>query len=343
MTIKKNNSKSSTNSSKNKTTKSVEKATRDGFGSGLLEAGKKNKNVVVLAADLLSSCRGDAFAAKFPERTIEVGVAEQNLAGVAAGMALTGKKAFALSFAAFNPGRNWDQVRVSICYSNASVVLVGSHAGVTVGEDGATHQALEDIALMRVLPNMTVIVPCDFHQAHKATVALAKYKKPAYLRLSREKFEAVTTEKTPFTIGKAQVLRDGNDITIIACGNLVRMALLAAQELAQEHIGVEVINMHTIKPLDKKTILRSAQKTNAVICCEEHQIHGGLGSAVAELLAKEHPCKMKFIGMQDQFGTSGKGKELLSHFGMDQHAIKEKIIEMMIEKKHKERTTHHKV
>lgn len=290
---------------------------RDGFGRGLVTAGTKNKSVVALCADLTESTRMEAFAKEFPERFIDVGVAEQNLVTVAAGMSLLGKIPFVSSYAAFSPGRNWEQIRTTICLNDANVKIVGSHAGVSVGPDGATHQMLEDIALMRSLPNMTVVVPADSTEAEKATIALAASNSPAYLRLARDKTPIITTPDAPFSLGKAQVLREGNDITIIACGPMVYQALLAAEQLKSENFSAEVINCPVIKPLDTVTILKSITKTKAVVTCEEAQINGGLGGAIAELIAENHPAPMQRIGMQDRFGESGKPDELLKHFGLD--------------------------
>lgn len=290
-------------------------ALRDGFGRGMLVAAK-NKNVWALSADLTESNRLDAFRDKYPARFVEVGVAEQNLIGVSAGLARTGKIPFAASFAVFSPGRSWDQVRVSACYSNLPVKIYGGHAGLTVGEDGATHQALEDIAITRCLPNMTVIVPCDAEEMRRATIAAAKHDGPVYLRGGRPKYSVITNAKTPFEIGKANVLRKGKDVTIIACGLMVGRALQAAKELHMHRIDCEVINCHTIKPLDEKTIIESAAKTGAVVTVEEHQIIGGLGSAVAEVLGEQNPVPIVRVGVQDCFGESGGWEELLVKHGL---------------------------
>ncbi len=291
------------------------KATREGYGDALLELGKENSDVVVLTADLSESTRSHLFQNAYPERFFEVGVAEQNLMGMAAGMALSGKIPFVASYAVFSPGRNWDQLRVSVCYSQANVKIIGGHTGLTVGEDGATHQAMEDIAITRVLPNLTVICPCDYWQAYQATKAATEENGPMYIRLTRPSSQVFTTQKTPFAIGCAQVLREGSDVTIVACGPLVYEALLAAEILHQQKsLSVEVINMHTIKPLDERTLLRSVGKTKAVVTLEEHQVTGGLGSAVAEVLAQNFPVPMEFIGMQDHFGESGKAGELLTKY-----------------------------
>lgn len=290
--------------------------TRDGYGKGLVEAGEKDERVVVLCADLSESTRSLWFKEKFPERFIELGVAEQNMALVASGMANYGKIPFISSYAAFSPGRNNEQIRTNISLNNVPVKIGGAHAGISVGPDGATHQALEDVALMRVQPNMVVIVPCDAVEAQKATLAAAFNGKPTYIRLGREKSPVITTDDTPFEIGKALILREGKDATIIGCGQLLYNSLIAAEELSKEGIECEVINCHTIKPLDEETILSSVQKTKAVISVEEHQVNGGLGSAVSELLSKHFPAPQEFIGIQDRFGESGQATELIEHFGL---------------------------
>lgn len=290
--------------------------TRDGFGQGLLEAGKQNQSVVALCADLTESTRMEAFAKEFPERFFNVGVAEQNLVTVAAGLAHMGKVPFVSSYAAFSPGRNYEQIRTTIALNDRNVKIVGSHGGVSVGPDGATHQMLEDVAMMRVLPNMRVVVPADSIEAAKATMGLAKEIQPAYLRLGREKSPIITTAATPFSLDKAQVLAAGKDVTLVACGIMVYEALVAAKELAGEGIEAEVINAAIIKPLDEDTILTSAHKTGAVVTCEEHQINGGLGGAVAEVLGENFPVPMERIGLRDRFGESGSPDELLAHFGL---------------------------
>ena len=298
------------------------KPTRDGYGAGVVKAGELDERVVVLCADLTESTRSEEFAKKFPNRFIELGVAEQNMATVAAGLATYGKIPFIASYAVFSPGRNWEQIRTTISLNNVPVKIVGAHAGISVGPDGATHQALEDIALMRVQPNMTVIVPCDAMEAEKATLALAKLSSPVYLRLGREKFPVITTAETPFQIGKAEIYRTGEDVAIIACGILVYHAILAAEELAQEGIKAMVVNSHTIKPLDIKTVIEAAKTCDAVVSVEEHQIAGGLGSAIAECLAQNYPVPQEFIGIKDRFGESGKASELIEHFGLGKDAIK---------------------
>lgn len=295
--------------------------TRNGYGTGLVEAGEKNEQVVVLCADLAESTRSHWFKEKFPERYIEMGVAEQNLAAVASGLANYGKIPFISSYATFSPGRNNEQIRTAVSLSNLPVKVVGAHAGISVGPDGATHQALEDIALMRVQPNMVVVVPCDANETHKATVEVAGNKKPSYLRFAREKTPVFTSKKTPFKIGRAEIFWQGKDVTIIACGPLVYEALLAAKKLKEEKISVQVINNHTIKPLDEKTILAQVEKTQAVVTVEEHQVNGGLGSAIAELLAKKMPVPMEMIGVQDRFGETGEPQELLKAFGLTHEEI----------------------
>jgi transketolase len=295
--------------------------TRSGYGDALVELGDENPNVVVLTADLTETTRSAAFAKKFPDRFVEVGVAEQNLMGIAAGLALSGKVAFVSSYATFSPGRSWDQARVSVAYSQANVKIAGAHTGVSVGPDGATHQALEDIAIMRVLPNMVVLVPCDYEQTKKATVAAGRYKGPVYLRFTRDASPVFTTEHMSFEIGKAQLLRDGTDVAIIGAGPVLYSALLAAEQLKQEGISVLVLNSHTIKPIDAAAIAEVAKKCGCVVTVEEHQVMGGCGSAVCEVLAKFCPVPVEMVGMQDTFGESGEPGELLAKYGMDTAAI----------------------
>ena len=289
---------------------------RKGFGRGLKAAGEADKNVVAACADLTESTQMHLFKEAFPERFIEIGVAEQNLVTVGAGLAAMGKVPFVSSYAAFSPGRNWEQIRTTICLNDRPVKVVGSHAGISVGPDGATHQMLEDIALMRVLPNMVVIIPGDSLEAERATLATAIDSRPAYLRLAREATPVITTNKTPFQIGQAYVYREGTDISIIATGTMTYQALVAAEKLAKDGISAEVIHVPTIKPLDNVTILTSAKKTKHVLTVEEAQIAGGLGGAVAELLSENQPTIMKRMGMKDEFGESGKPEELLEHFGL---------------------------
>jgi len=298
-------------------------ATRDGYGKGLVKAGQKDERVVVLCADLTESTRSHWFKEKFPKRFIEVGVAEQNLVTVASGMASVGKIPFVSSYAVFSPGRNWEQIRTTVCINNMPVKIAGSHVGVSVGPDGRTHQALEDIALMRVLPNMVVLAPCDAIETEKATIAAARHPSPVYLRFTSNKTPVFTAEKTPFEIGKAQVFREGDDVTVIACGSLVYETLLAAGELGGE-ISVEVINSPSVKPLDEETILASARKTGRVVTVEEHQIWGGLGGAVAEFLSENYPVPVKRVGMSS-FGESGKPQELREKYGLSSTNITEAI------------------
>ena len=292
--------------------------TRNGYGEGLILAGEENKNVVALSADLTESTRALAFAKKFPERFFEVGVAEQNMATVAAGLAVSGKIPFISSYAAFSPGRNWEQIRTTIAYNNANVKIAGHHTGVSVGPDGATHQAVEDIATMRVMANMKVFVPCDAIEAKKATLASARIIGPVYIRLTREKTPIFTTEKTPFNPGRAEILwrEPKPKAAIIACGPLVYNALLAALKLKKEKINTMVINCHTVKPIDAKTITAAAKICGAVVTVEEHQVAGGLGGAVSETLAQECPTPMRFVGMRDTFGESGKPEELIEKYEM---------------------------
>ncbi len=296
-------------------------ATRDGYGQALVELGRKDAGVVVLTADLSESTRSHFFQKEFPERFFEVGVAEQNLMGVAAGLALSGKIVFVSSYAVFSPGRNWDQLRVSVCYSQANVKIAGCHAGITVGPDGATHQALEDIAITRSLPNLVVLCPADAMEARKATLAAAQHNGPVYVRFSREPSPLFLSDDAPFEIGKAVKLREGRDVSIFATGPLVYEALIAAEKLSREHISVEVINNPSIKPLDEKTLLASARKTHAVITVEEHQVAGGFGSAVAEAFVQNYLVPMEMVGMPNRFGESGRAAELLEKYGMTHRHI----------------------
>lgn len=298
------------------------KAARDGFGEGLAAAGRRDERVVVLCADVTASTRCEAFKKEFPERFVEVGVAEQNLVTLASGMAAAGKIPFAVSYAVFSPGRNWEQIRTTIAYNNQPVKIVGSHVGLTVGPDGATHQALEDMALMRVLPNMVVLAPCDALEAKKAVLAAVEYDGPVYLRLNRNETPIITTEDSPFKIGKAEIFWQGKKpkATIIACGPLVFEVLKAAKELAagekSQGLEVEVISCSTIKPLDGAAILKSVKKTGKVVTVEEHQRAGGLGSAAAEFLGENYPAPMKRVGVDDSFGESGEPEELLEKYGL---------------------------
>lgn len=302
---------------------------RNGFGEGLLEAAKKDERIVGLCCDLTESTRMEEFAKAFPERFVEMGVAEQNLAATASGMAAMGKIPFITSYAMFSPGRNWEQIRTTICYNDQPVKIVGSHAGISVGPDGGTHQAIEDIAITRVIPNMVVISPCDSIEAKKATRAIAATDAPTYIRLARNATPVITTEETPFEIGKAQVFyepENGNvDVGIIATGALVHKALVVARELAEKGTGVKVLNLSTIKPLDEKAILDLAREASALVTVEEHQIAGGMGSAVAECIVQHHLVPIEFVGVHDLFGQSGEPDELITHYGMGEDGIKNAV------------------
>jgi transketolase len=306
-------------------------STRDGFGKGLLEAGKDPK-VFALSADLSESTRCHWFKEKFPERYVECGVSEQNMTGVAAGLALSGKIPFACSFAVFSPGLNVAQIRLSVCQNNANVKLVGSHSGLSVGKDGASHQALEDIAVTRSLPGMTVVVPCDAYEAKRAVSELMGIKGPFYLRTSRADSPVITTGRTGFKIGQAEIFRKGGDITIIACGMMVAKALEAAAKLEKKKVEARVINCHTIKPLDKKTIVQAAKETGAILTVEEHNVIGGLGSAVSELLSQNHPVPMRIMGIEDQFGESGSVEELFKEHGLTSDDIVDNVLELIKKK-----------
>lgn len=308
--------------------KDVEQAPlRQGYGEGLLQAGKEDENVVALCADLTGSTKTAIFSKVFPERFVQMGIGEQSMASVASGMAAMGKVPFIASYAMFSPGRNWEQIRTTICYNNSNVKIAGAHAGVSVGPDGGTHQAIEDIAITRVIPRMTVIVPCDSIESRKATLAAAKMKGPVYLRFAREATPIMTTEESPFEIGKANLLRDSEtpQAVIIACGPMVYNALMAAEELSKEGIEVSVLNNHTIKPMDEGAVVEAAKKAGAVVTVEEHQVKSGMGSAVAEVLAKNFPTPIEFVGVQDKFGQSGTPEELIEHYGIGISHIKEAI------------------
>ena len=296
--------------------KKNQESIRDGFGIGLLEAGNMNTNVVALTADLKDSTRCDSFAKKFPSRFYDIGIAEQNMMSVAAGMAKMGKIPFVNSFAVFSPGRNWDQLRVSVCYQNMNVKIHGSHAGLSAGADGATHQALEDIAITRVLPNLVVLVPCDTNEAKNAVIAAAEYKGPVYIRTSKSKVPLLTKKDLKFKIGVAKILKRGTDVTIVCCGVMVHRVLSAVGKLKRLGISSEVINCPTIKPLDEQTILKSVSKTKKIVSVEEHQRIGGLGSAIAELVIEKNPVPMRIIGINNTFGESGKDSELLDNYGL---------------------------
>jgi transketolase len=308
-----------------------QKPTRDGFGIGLVEAAKADERIVALSADLKESTRVEEFAKQFPERFVEMGVAEQNLATVASGLANYGKIPFITSYATFSPGRNLEQIRTTIAINNVPVKIIGCHAGISVGPDGATHQALEDVVIMRAMPNMTVVVPCDMEEARKATLAIAQTGKPAYLRLGRAAVPTLTTTETPFELGKAMTVfeTENPDVGIVACGALVATAIAAAQELGQQGINATVINLATIKPLDREALLSLAKNTGAIVTAEEHQIAGGMGSAVAECLAEEYPVPMEFIGVRDQFGQSGKPEELMRHYHMDAESVTIAVMDVL--------------
>ncbi len=297
------------------------KPSRDGFGKALVELGEQNPNIWVMTADVSESTRTHWFAEKFPDRFVQVGVSEQNMAGVASGIASCGKTVFISAYGVFCPGRNWDQLRVSICYNDVPVHLHGSHTGVTVGPDGASHQALEDIAITRVLPNITVVAPADMEEARKATLEVAKLGHPSYMRTAREKMPLFTTVGTPFKIGQANELRDGDDIAIFACGPQVYESLIAAEQLEKEGVSCAVINCHTVKPIDRKTIVKWAKKTGMLLSVEEHQVDGGLGSAIAEVLSDEYPCLLKRHGIYGRFCHSGEPFELLKEFSLDAEGI----------------------
>jgi len=299
---------------------------RQGFGEGLLLAAKGDERVVGLCADLTDSTKMNLFRDAYPHRFIQMGVAEQNMAAVASGMAAMGKIPYLSSYAMFSPGRNWEQIRTTICYNDRKVIIVGSHAGVSVGPDGGTHQALEDIAITRVIPNIDVVVPCDAIEARKATLALAISKGPAYLRLSREKTPVITTEASPFALGKVSILRkpEHPTLAIIACGPMVYNALMAAAKLSNKGVEALVINMHTIKPLDQETILWAAKTSGAIVTVEEHQRHGGMGSAISEFLVEHCPVPMEIMGVDDRFGQSGAPEELIKYYGLGVDKIVER-------------------
>jgi len=305
---------------------------RAGFGEGLVFSGRADERVVAMCCDLTESTKMDAFAKEFPKRFFEMGIMEQSSVSVASGMAAMGKIPFVSSYAMFSPGRSWEQIRTNICYNDRPVKIAGSHAGVSVGPDGGTHQAIEDIAITRVMPRMVVITPCDSIEAKKATIAMAKTNSPTYIRLAREKTPIITTEDTPFEIGKAQeFFRSANPkkVGIIACGSLVYNAIMAGKELEGEGIGVVVLNIGTVKPMDREAVINLAKECGAIVTVEEHQVAGGMGSAVAEILAVEHPTKMSFVGVQDLFGQSGSPTELLEHYGMGISHIKEAVKKLL--------------
>lgn len=311
-------------------TYSEKKDTRSGFGDGLTELGRTNPNVVALCADLIGSLKMEVFQKENPERFFQVGIAEANMMGIAAGLTIGGKIPFTGTFANFSTGRVYDQIRQSISYSGKNVKICASHAGVTLGEDGATHQILEDIGLMKMLPGMVVINPCDYNQTKAATLAIAKYEGPVYLRFGRPSVPVFTSPDQDFEIGKGVMIQEGTDVTIVATGHLVWEAMLAANQLESEGISAEVINIHTIKPLDEDIILRSVRKTGKVVSCEEHNILGGLGESVARLLTQNYPARQEFVGTNDTFGESGTPDELMKKYGLNSSAIVDKVKKLMI-------------
>ncbi|MFA4981597.1 MAG: transketolase family protein [Candidatus Omnitrophota bacterium] len=307
--------------------------TRDGFGEGLIELGKRNKDVVVLSADLTDSTRAAWFKKQFPERFFGMGVAEQDMIGTAAGLALMGKIPFACTFGVFASGRAWDQIRISAAYMNINVKIAGTHGGISVGPDGATHQALEEIALMRILPNMTVIVPCDALEAKKATIEAAGTRGPVYIRLGRSGMPVITRPDDVFKIGKSVMMRDGKDLTIFACGQMVYESMLACDMLEKDGIGARLINLHTPKPIDKDAVIKAARDTGAIVTAEEHLIAGGMGSAIAEIVVQECPVPMKMVGVKDKFGTSGEPDELFEYFGLTAKHIVSSAREVLAKKR----------
>jgi transketolase len=307
--------------------------TRDGFGEEMVVLGREQNNVVVVSADLEDATRAEYFKKEFPQRFFSVGIAEQDMVGMAAGLSTMGFVAVTNSFAVFLTNRAYDMIRLDVCYNDCNVKLIASHGGVTVGEDGASAQCLEDFAIMRVLPNMKVICPADYLEAKKATRAIVSEKGPMYMRTSRAPLPIITKESDSFVIGKANVLRDGNDVTIIACGVMVAEALSAAAKLASENIQARVINMHTIKPIDQEAIIKAAKETGAIVTAEEHQMYGGLGSAVAEVIAKNFPAPMEMVAVQDSFGESGKPEQLLEYYGLKDKNIVEAAQKVIRRKK----------
>ena len=308
------------------------KDTRSGFGEGLAELGRTNPNVVALCADLTGSLKMDAFLKENPERFFQIGIAEANMMGIAAGMTIGGKIPFTGTFANFSTGRVYDQIRQSIAYSQKNVKICASHAGLTLGEDGATHQILEDIGMMRMLPNMTVIVPADFNQTKQATIAIADHQGPVYLRFGRPVMPIFIKPDAPFIIGKADVIKEGNDVTIIACGHLVWKSIEAIKTLEERGISVELINMHTIKPLDEAAILASVAKTKCVVSAEEHMINGGLGEAISQVLSRNLPVPQEFVGVDDSFGESGAPMELMTKYGIDTQNIISAVLKVLARK-----------
>ena len=321
---------------KMETGKVRELATRAAFGDAILALGRKDKRIVALSADLAESTKVSGFAKEFPDRFFQIGIAEQNMMNIAAGLSTTGKIPFVATFSIFATGRAWEQMRTAVCYAKMNVKIIGSHSGLSNGGDGASHQALEDIAITRVIPNLKVIVPCDYVEAVKAVIEASKTEGPVYIRLSRDASPVITRETTRFRIGDAEVFRIGKDVSIIACGKMVAIALDAAEELKKESIYAGVINLHTIKPIDSKTILNAAKETGAIVTAEEHQIHGGMGSAVLEVLAESsNPVLVAMVGVKDRFGQSGKTPELMKEYGLSKDDIKKAVREVMKKKNQK--------
>lgn len=312
-----------------------EKETRAGFGEGILEAARRDPRVVALTADLAGSLKLQGFIREFEDRFVQCGIAEANMMGVAAGMTIGGRIPFTTTFANFSTSRVYDQIRQSIAYSNKNVKICASHAGLTLGEDGATHQVLEDIGMMKMLPNMAVIVPCDFNQTRAATLAIAEYEGPVYLRFGRPKWPNFTSKDQTFEIGRAQVLAEGKDLSLVACGHMVWIAVEAARALEKQGVSVELINLHTIKPLDEETLLKSLRKTGALVTAEEHQLFGGMGESLASLAARNYPVPMECVAVEDQFGESGKPKELLEKYGLSRERIIEKALKVLSRKPQK--------
>lgn len=297
---------------------------RDGYGKALLSLCAQGENIMVLDADVAKSTRTVWVREQYPERFLDMGISEQDMVGTAAGLALSGMIPFVSTYCVFLAGRAWDQIRTTVCYNDLNVKLAGAHAGISVGPDGATHQSLEDVALMRVLPRMTVVVPCDAEETRKATLAIAKKNGPCFVRFGREAVPVITDEDTPFELGKARLCREGKDVTVFANGALVYEALQAAEALAQQGISVRVYDLHTVKPLDKEAILAAAEETGCIVTAEEHQVYGGMGGAVAECLAANHPVPMEMVAVQDCFGQSGQPDELMDHYHLNRKAIEEK-------------------
>lgn len=298
---------------------------RDGYGKALLSLCEQGENLMVLDADVAKSTRTVWVRDQYPDRFLDMGISEQDMVGTAAGLALSGMIPFVSTYGVFLAGRAWDQIRTTVCYNKLNVKLAGAHAGISVGPDGATHQALEDVAIMRVLPSMTVVVPCDAEETRKATLAIAKREGPCFIRFGREAVPVITEESTPFELGKARLCREGSDVTVFANGALVYEAMQAAEALAEEGVSVRVCDLHTVKPLDGEAILAAAKETGCIVTAEEHQIHGGMGSAVAEFLALHDPVPMEMVAVEDRFGQSGQPEELMNYYGLNQETIKEKI------------------